>query len=256
MPSLRLAYSTYRWQNPDLERDLAALVAAGFAGWETRHSLDWLGSARRVRQICARVGIETAAVCGPNATLSSTDPAHQISKRRIEFAADLEVATFMTKGPGRLERETTDADLDRMAAVYEDLATFAAPLGVTLVFHPHINHLVDSAAEWKRFMSRLDCCRLSLDMSHAVYWGYDPVAAVHDFRDRIAYVHLHDHKNEYKGEEGVELGEAQMCDFPAFLGALEASGYQGWVTACPGTTQRSETERMQVNRDYLSSIGY
>ena len=47
-----------------------------------------------------------------------------------------------------------------------------------------------------------------------------------------------------------------MCDFPAFLGALEANGYQGWVTVCPGTTPRSETERMQVNRDYLSSIGY
>ena len=84
MSSFRLAYSTYRWQNPDLERDLAALVAAGFAGWETRHSLDWLGSARRVRQICARVGVETAAVCGPPAPLSRTAPAPQRSTRRLE----------------------------------------------------------------------------------------------------------------------------------------------------------------------------
>ena len=78
--------------------------------------LDWLGSARRVRQICARVGIETAAVCGPNATLSIADPAHQISKRRIEFASDLEVSVFMVKGPGRLEHKTTDEDLDRVPA--------------------------------------------------------------------------------------------------------------------------------------------
>ncbi len=248
----RLAYSTYRWNTLDLERDLVTLRQAGFAGWETRHPLDWLGSAQRVRQICERVGIETAAVCGPNATLSIGDPSHQISKRRIEFAADLGVSTFMTKGPGRLERATTDEDLDQMAVVYEDLALHAAPLGVAVTFHPHIHHLVDSADEWKRFMRRLHHCRLCLDMSHAVHWGYDPIAAVHDFKERIAYVHLHD----YKGKHGVELGEGLMCDFPAFLGALEEIGYQGWVTVCSGQTERSEEDKMRIGRAYLKSIGY
>lgn len=44
----------------------------------------------------------------------------------------------MTKGPGRLDRSTTSADLEMMAAVYEGLAMFAEPLGVTVTFHPHI----------------------------------------------------------------------------------------------------------------------
>ncbi len=247
-----LAYSTLFWNHPDLESDLAQLRDSGWQGWEARQSLDWLGSARRVRQICAQVGIEVAAICGPNATLDTGDPSHQINKRRIEFAADLEVATFMTKGPGRSDQATTDDDLKRMAAVYDDLSVYGESLGVTVTFHPHINHLVDSADEWRRFMGFLQHCRLCLDMSHAVHWGYDPVQAVRDFADRLAYVHLHD----YKDGGTVELGEGPMCDYPAFLQTLAEVGYQNWITVCPGQTVRSDREKMQINRAYLRCIGY
>ena len=247
-----LAYSTLEWKTPNLQQNLVRLKEAGWKGWETRQSLDWLGSARRVRQLCDGIGIKVAAVCGPNVTLNTADAAHQINKRRIEFASDLEVPIFMTKGPGRLDRPTTDADLDGMADVYEDLATYAQPLGVTVTFHPHINHVVDSADEWKRFMTRLDCCQLCLDMSHAVHWGYDPIQAVYDYRDRISYIHLHD----YKDDESVQLGEGMMCDYPAFLSALSDIGYTGWITVCPGHTNVPENEKIRVNRAYLKSIGY
>ena len=109
-----------------------------------------------------------------------------------------------------------------------------------------------SADEWKRFMPRLSRCRLCLDMSHVVHWGYDPVQAVHDYKDRLAYVHLHDHKNG----RNVELGEGPMCDYPAFLRALEDIGYGHWITVCPGQSRRPEAEQMRINRDYLKGIGY
>ena len=250
--TFRLAYSTLHWKESQLEQDLIHLKEAGWEGWETRQSLDWLGSARRIRRICDTIGLKVAAVSGPNVTLSTTDSAYEINKRRIEFASDLGVSTFMTKGPGRLDRLTTGADLDMMAAVYEGLAVFAEPLGVTVTFHPHINHLVDSADEWQRFMTRLHHCRLCLDMSHAVHWGCDPVQAVYDYRDRISYVHLHD----YRGQADVQLGEGMMCDYPAFLSALEDISYTGWITVCPGTTKIPENEKLRINRMYLKSIGY
>ena len=158
----------------------------------------------------------------------------------------------MTKGPGRLDRSTTSVDLDMMAAVYEGLAVFAEPLGVTVTFIRILTHLVDSTDEWQRFMTRLHCCRLCLDMSHAVRWGYDPVQAVYDYRDRISYVHFHD----YKGQANVQLGEGMMCDYPAFLSALEDIGYIGWITVCPGTTNVLENEKLRINRMYLKSVGY
>ena len=250
--SFPLAYSSLHWKTPDLRRDLARLREAGWEGWEARQSLDWLGSARRVDRICRDVGVRVAAVCGPNVTLDPSDPTQEINKRRIEFASELEVPTFMTKGPGRLDRPTTDDDLDRMAAVYEDLAAYAEPLGVTATFHPHINHVVDSTDEWQRFMPKLHRCHLCLDMSHIVHWGYDPVQAVRDYPDRIAYVHLHDHKDG----RNVELGEGPMCDYPAFMKALEDVGFSGWVTVCPGQSGRTEAEQMRINREYLKGIGY
>jgi sugar phosphate isomerase/epimerase len=91
-----------------------------------------------------------------------------------------------------------------------------------------------------------------MDMSHAVHWDYDPVQAVGDFRERIAYVHLHDHRDG----GAVELGEGPMCDYGAFLGSLQEAGYDGWITVCPGAADRTEEERMRLNRDYLTSLGY
>ena len=73
------------------------------------------------------------------------------------------------------------------------------------------------------------------------------------------YVHLHD----YKDGSNVELGEGLMCDYPAFLKALEDIGYSDWITACPGTTdahpptnERTDEAKMRINRAYLKSIGY
>ena len=185
--SYKLAYSGLFWRAPDLAQELEALRTFGWDGWEARQPLDWLGTPQRVRRLCETSGVEVAAVCGPNIALDLDGPSQQINKRRIEFAAELGVETFMTKGPGREGRNGTDAELDQMAAAYEDLAAYGANLGVVVTFHPHINHLVDSADEWKRFMGRLDACRLCMDMSHAVHWGCDPVQAVRDFRraDRV-----------------------------------------------------------------------
>ena len=129
-----------------------------------------------------------------------------------------------------------------MAMVYEDLAVYGERLGASVIFDPHINHLVNSEGEWKRFMMRLDACKLCLDISHAV----------RDFAARIAYVHLHD----FKDGKTVELRQGPMCDYPAFMAALEEVGYAGWITVCPGEATGMEEEKMRVNREYMRIIGY
>ena len=156
-------------------------------------------------------------------------------------------------GPKRIGHETSDEELDRSGDIYETYAAYGEPLGVTVAFHPHVGHLVDTADEWKLFMTRLDKCKLCMDMSHSVFWGYDPVDAVRDFADRIVYVHLHDHPPD---RLSVEIGEAMMCDFPAFMRALESISFSGWITVCPGRIERDATEKMIMNRAYLRKIGY
>ena len=46
-------------------------------------------------------------------------------------------------------------------------------------------------------------------------------------------------------------------DFPKIMKTLEEIGYDRWVTACPGQIEdRSDRERMDVNRKYLQQLGY
>ena len=45
-------------------------------------------------------------------------------------------------------------------------------------------------------------------------------------------------------------------DFPKIMTTLEEIGYDRWVTACPGQIEdRSDRERMDVNRKYLQELG-
>ena len=46
--SFNMAYSTLRWQLPDLEPALVALREAGWDSWEGRLPLDWLGPPSRL----------------------------------------------------------------------------------------------------------------------------------------------------------------------------------------------------------------
>ena len=55
--AFKLAFSTLRWKNPDLEPCLVALKEVGWAGWECRLPLDWLGTPQRLRRICDNVGL-------------------------------------------------------------------------------------------------------------------------------------------------------------------------------------------------------
>ncbi|MEZ4678175.1 MAG: hypothetical protein R2932_28560 [Caldilineaceae bacterium] len=59
--SFKLAISTLRWKNPDLEPRLAAPKESGWDGWECRLPLDWLGTPQRVRRICENVGLPMVA---------------------------------------------------------------------------------------------------------------------------------------------------------------------------------------------------
>ncbi len=249
--SLRWAYSSLKWPLEDLERNLAHLVEHGWEGWETRESLDWLGTAGRLKKMCGSIGIEIAAVSGPNLPVSREDQAFTINKRRIEYASDLEVPLLMTKGPGSRNHPTSDDEMLRIADLYNELARHGEPLGVTVNFHPHVNHFVDSKEEWIHFMPMLDTCRLCMDMSHAVRWGYDPVEATRAYADRISLVHLHDEKDG----EGADLGEGPMCDYSAFLSAIQETGYDDWVVVCPGG-QKPAAESIADNRAYLKRLGY
>ncbi|MXX05117.1 MAG: hypothetical protein F4Z49_15410 [Gemmatimonadetes bacterium] len=84
----KLGFSGLRWQTPDLDEILGQLRETGWDGWEIRQSLDWLGSAKRVKTISDRAGVQVAVVTGTGITIDGNHEMKERNKRRIDFAAD------------------------------------------------------------------------------------------------------------------------------------------------------------------------
>jgi sugar phosphate isomerase/epimerase len=251
--AFKLAYSSLRWQTPDLEQVLGLMKETGWDGWEVRQSLDWLGSARRVKSISDRMGVPVAVVCGAGIALDNGQEMKERNKRRIDFAAEVEADTFMFMGAGRpYGRPPAEDEIKALADLSDELADYASQYRLDVCYHIHTGTTVDSREEWELLMRLMRRAQLCIDVSHAAFWGYDPAQAIRDFRDRLVYVHLQD----YLGYRFVELGEGGLLDFAASMKALEEIGYTRWITVCPSQSDRPDGEKMRRDRAYLRRLGY
>jgi inosose dehydratase len=79
----------------------------------------------------------------------------------------------------------------RAGAHLRELADLAAAAGLTLVLHPHVGTLVESAADVERALAHTDV-PWCFDTGHLLIGGVDPVQFVRDHADRIGHVHLKD----------------------------------------------------------------
>jgi inosose dehydratase len=133
-----------------------------------------------------------------------------------------------------LQWKTLLTNLDR-------LSDHAAARGVTAVIHPHIGTLVESAEDVQRVVdgSHIGFC---IDTGHLAAAGADPVAITIANLDRVKHVHLKDVDAEIAAKviskeitfsDAVAAGMWRVLgtgdvDITAMVGALRASGYDGW----------------------------
>ena len=262
---MKLGYSAIFWREPDLERCLAELAEAGWDGWECRLPLDWLGPPARVRRVCADAGMPLAVFTASGTPEDRSYRNRETNRRRIEFAAEVEADCFMfMTGPKPSDRAVTAADLQAAAAAADEWAEHGAACGVELSYHIHTNTLVDSVADWRRYLGMLERAHLCIDVSHARLWGLDPVAAIREFAPRLNYIHLQDYSGSSRDRDGTyrpvwcDVGEAEAVDFRAVLAVLAELGFRRWITACPrsGDDPHTEARRSRQTRDYLRRLGY
>ncbi len=266
--NFKLSYATLRWQYPDLEKALPELKKAGWNGWEGRLPLDWLGPARRLRQVCEDAGMPLVVYTAAGSPDDRGWENVERNKRRMDFAAEMEVDCFMfMSGSKPVDRAVAEDDIRRAAEGAESWAEYAAQYGLEVSYHVHTNTLIDSSAEWKLYMSLLDKARLCIDVSHAELWGYDPAQSIVDFWDQLNYVHLQDYETctvrEYGryNPEWVDVGAGKCMDFAGVLKTLQDRGFSRWVTACPGAPPAGddpvgEARRSAGMRAYLHGLGY
>ncbi|MEZ4861020.1 MAG: sugar phosphate isomerase/epimerase [Caldilineaceae bacterium] len=264
--SFKLAVSTLRWKNPDLEPCLAALKEAGWEGWECRLPLDWLGTPQRLRRICENVGLPMVVYTAGGSPDDRDFENVERNKRRMEFAAEVGADCFMYMNGKKPEgRPVTKGDIKAAAEGAEQWAEYAAQFGLELSYHIHTNLLVDSIEDWKTYMSLLDKAKLCIDVSHAELWGYDAVESLRDFQHQLNYVHLQDYASTSRRADGFydpvwcDVGEYANVDFAGVRAVLEEIGYDRWVTAVSGVPivdPLSEAKRSKEMVRYLRGLGY
>jgi inosose dehydratase len=275
---------------PTFERVLTEMSAAGYAGTELG---DWgfmpTDPARLRAEVAARkltllaafvpvpLTVATAHAAGIQAALRVARLLAAAADRPfIVLSDDTARDPERTRLAGRIrpEHSLDDRGWDVAAAGANAVARAVhEETGLRTVFHNHCATFVEAPWEIDTLMSRTDpsILGLCLDTGHCAFGGGDPVATLDKWRDRIWHMHLKDCEPSIKARaaaegwgyieavrQGVfcELGRGQV-DFPAVLGRLQATGYDGWLVVEQDVlpSMGSPAESAVRNRHYLKTLG-
>lgn len=188
-----------------------------------------------------------------------------ISARRAPTAGRASEAEQMDKAEWTAFR-------DRIATIAK---MGAEDYGLTVGIHAHAAGFMDFEPELERLLSEVDekILKICFDTGHHSYAGFDPVAFMDRYIDRISYMHFKDIDPKVKADvvekrtdfytacgQGIfcNLGQGDV-DFPAVRQRLLDAGFEGWCTVeqdCDPSMPGTPLEDARANREYLQSIGF
>lgn len=135
----------------------------------------------------------------------------------------------------------SDADWDHLCTALDRVGAIAADHGLVQVLHPHVDSLVEQAAELERVLAGTTTM-FCLDTGHLAIGGADPVDVARRHAARVGLVHLKDVRltvaerlvnHELPLMQAVQagvfspLGQGDVPIDKVIL-TLEDAGYTGW----------------------------
>ena len=192
----------------------------------------------------------------------------EIAKEQIDFLAAIggrwyncQNGGFGDDGP--TERPTNPEMIDKMCEITNRLGDYAKEKGITVCFHPHYGTCVFSQSDIDYFAAHTDPQYVSfcLDTAHTTLAGIDPVALIHQYGSRIAYMHLKDVDTYALSKaEGAQkmasfraLGHGTV-NFPAVKAALLEEGYDGILCVELDRPEVCNFHSAEVSRIYLRDV--
>jgi inosose dehydratase len=178
------------------DRVLGEMAALGLTATELG-AQGWLpleGAA--VRAALDRHGLQLVGGFVPvvvhEADLSATrEPARRAAAQLAAAGADVFVAAAVQDDAWSAPVALDEAAWRRAGEHLRELADLVAAEGLTLVLHPHVGTLVESAVEVRQALAHTDV-PWCLDTGHLLIGGVEPAQFVREHADRIAHVHLKD----------------------------------------------------------------
>lgn len=264
----QLGYAAITWGGNDLAA-IDDIAAAGWRGIQLRASAvqRWGKEPDALRELLARKQLEFIAL---SSGVVSADPAREADT----IAQHTANAEFLKAAGGKYlqivderprGRALTPDDYRRMGRLLTEIGQRTADLGVALGYHNHMGNLGQAPDEVARVLDAADSrvVRLQLDIAHWKAAGGDPVQAVHEYADRLLFLHLKDLvRPGLSGAAGsyrfVELGEGSV-DVRGVLQALDRIGFAGWcIVELDDVTDRTRTPRdcALTSQRFLERAGY
>jgi sugar phosphate isomerase/epimerase len=162
---------------------------------------------------------------GRNLALDSSLPENlEDFKKVIHFCQIAKIPSVMVL-PGIINPgQTRRAALEQSAKSLQSLLPIAQDSGVTLATEPHVHSYLESPALTLELLTQVPGLKLVLDYAHFVCLGYRQ-EEIDLLLPHAAHVHMRQARTgvlQSKLEQGT-------INFPALLGTLRESGYEGFL---------------------------
>lgn len=127
--------------------------------------------------------------------------------------------------------------------------------GLQPVFHHHVDTSVETPDDIDRLLELTEL-ELCLDTGHLIAAGGDPLATLRRWGHRVGHVHV---KDALPDGTFCRLGAGSL-DLEAFLDALRALGYEGWIVVEQDAPNGGQDlgqiiADLRHNREVLAELG-
>ncbi|MCP3934978.1 MAG: TIM barrel protein [Actinomycetia bacterium] len=230
-----------------VERVLCEMATAGFTATELGSAGYLPSDPIELSSLLGRHGLTLSGAFVPLALHSRSGLAQTQAQARsaaelLAAAGGRHFITCIVSDPESWERpELTE---DNWAAIAEGLRWvdgLCASLGIVQVLHPHVDSLIETAAEIQWVVDNTDVAFV-LETGHFTIGGYDPTEFVELHADRIGLAHIKD--VSLRVATRLNAGEISLMEavqqglFPPLglgdigpgktIRSLEETGYSGW----------------------------
>jgi sugar phosphate isomerase/epimerase len=173
------------------------------------------------------------------------------TKRALTLARELGSPCITTEPGGPVEPGASWAAALRLfVQELKPVIAHAEQEGILLLIEPEPGLLIETADQFLELMQHIDspAVGLNFDIGHFYCVGDDPAPTMHRLAQHVRHIHLEDiaatrvHHHLVPGEGAI--------DFAAVFQAIDAIGYQGWVTVelYPYVDDPDAAARMALHR--------
>jgi inosose dehydratase len=191
---------------------------------------------RRIRKLIDAHGLELPAIAGHTSLLAEGAEEHTANVARLKASIDLAAEwggnrppALNTTSGGRPEgwAETRGLLVERVG----ELVAYAARRGVTLAIEPHVGAALDTPEKTVWLLEQIGSpyLKVNFDISHFEAVGRPMADTIATLAPYSVHTHVKDTRGRHPEFEFLIPGEGNF-DYPAYLRAMRAAGYHGFIT--------------------------